>query len=78
LVLQQSGAPVDQFFVPFIHFVPVTNIDQMISFARFFLENEAWRARIVDAARGFWDEHYSTASSWRFICRKLLGNPPID
>jgi len=72
LVLQQNGAPCDQYFVPFVHYIPVTNIDQLIAFSRFFLKNEAWRQKITNAARGFWDQHYATKLNWNFICARLF------
>lgn len=73
LVLQERGSPIDEFFVPFIHYVPVTCVDQVISYAQFFLENEEWRSRITDAARSYWDEHYSSKMNWSHICWKLFG-----
>ncbi len=74
LVLQEIGSPVDAYFRPFIHYVPVSNVDQLICFARFFLEAEDWRVRIVDAALDYWREHYASAMMWRSICARLFGS----
>jgi hypothetical protein len=78
LVLQQNGAPCDDHFVPFVHYVPVTNIDQMIAFSRFFLKHETWRQKITNAAREFWDQHYATRLNWNFICATLYPDHTED
>jgi hypothetical protein len=72
LVLQEVGAPVEDYFSPYIHYVPVANVDQLISFARFFMESEPWRARIADAALDWWHQHYTSAKMWRFLCSRLF------
>lgn len=72
LALQEIGSPVDAYFHPFIHYVPVANVDQLISFARFFLEAEDWRGRIVDAALDYWRDRYASTKMWRSICARLF------
>ena len=72
LVLQEDGSPIDRFFARFIHFVPLANINELICYARFFDENEPWRARITGAALDFWRAHYDGTRLWRYLCVKLL------
>ena len=72
LVLQEIGSPVDAYFRPFIHYVPLASVDQLISFARFFMEAEDWRGRIVDAALDYWRGHYASTKMWHSICARLF------
>jgi hypothetical protein len=72
LLFQEEGPAIRDYYAPFIHYVPVSNADQLIAFSRFFLQAEDWRTRITEAAFRFWKDHYDSAFAWRYICRTVL------
>ena len=71
LVFEEAGDPVDLFFEPYIHYVPVANVHQLIAFTWFFDEAEEWRKRIVDAAYDWMTTRYHSSKTWGRICGRL-------
>lgn len=71
LLFYEVGSPIDDFMVPFVHYVPVANIDQLITFSRFFLEREDLRRRIAAAGRRYFLEHYGSGLFWRHVVTRL-------
>lgn len=65
LLLQETGSPIDDFFVPYVHYIPVANIHQFVAFSQFMLKHEEVRHRIVEDARSFHQTHYSSSLFWR-------------
>ncbi len=71
LVFQEVGAPVEDFLVPFVHYVPVANAHQMVAYCQYFLEDEARRSRIADGARSYWLQQYGSARFWATVLDRL-------
>ncbi|MEO0034652.1 MAG: hypothetical protein RLZZ501_675 [Pseudomonadota bacterium] len=71
LLFYEVGSPIDDFMVPFVHYVPVANIDQLITFSRFFLEREDLRRRIAAAGRRYFLERYGSGLFWRHVAARL-------
>ena len=54
-------------YTPFIHYVPVSNRDQLVQFARFFAENPHWRDKIAEEGRRLWLGPLSPKQTWGAI-----------
>jgi len=72
VLLEEAGAPIDDYLVPFVHYVPVDNIHQFVAYSKFLLEDDERRAKIAGEARRFWMEHYSSNRFWRRVDRILF------
>ncbi len=71
MLLQEHGAPIHDYMVPFVHYVPFANMHQFIAMAQFFLSEENWRQKIAVDAHRFLREHYSTALFWKAALGRL-------
>jgi hypothetical protein len=71
LLLQEDGAPVEDYLVPFVHYVPFANLHQFIALAQFFLGEEDWRKKIAADAHHFWCKYYSGSLFWKTALAKL-------
>ena len=67
LNLECDNTLLPRLYIPFIHYVPVANLDQAVQFARFFKANPDWRARIAEAGRVFHAAHYHHDAIWSAI-----------
>jgi len=72
LVLEEAGARADLYYVPYVHYIPVTNFDQAVAFSQFFIESESWRKIITDAAQDYQKTYYSSDKFWRFLVARTL------
>ena len=71
VVLEEVGSPACKYFSEYVHYIPVSNIDQAISFSQFLLENEDWRSIIANSAKDYWDKHYATPLFWESLVRRM-------
>lgn len=71
LLLQEYGAPIDDYLVPFVHYVPFANMHQFIAMAQFFLSEEEWRKKIATDAYHFWRKYYSSSLFWTTALERL-------
>lgn len=71
LLLEETNNRLERFFVPFVHFVPVSNVHQVVSFTQFFLKHEDYRFRMVNDAHRWMMEHYSSARFWNSLLSTL-------
>lgn len=69
VVIQEAGAPIERFYTPYRHFIPVANAHQAVAFAQFLLKYESWRLRIAKAALDHCRNHHSSRHAWA----KILG-----
>ena len=67
LLLDFDSPQARRCYAPFIHYVPVTNRDQLVQFARFFAENPHWRDKIAEAGRALWLGPLSPKQTWGAI-----------
>nr|WP_144428450.1 hypothetical protein [Azospirillum thiophilum] len=71
VVLEEVGSPAYKYFSEYVHYIPVANIDQAISFSQFLLENEDWRSMIANSAKDYWNKYYATTLFWESLIRRL-------
>jgi hypothetical protein len=71
VVLQEVGSNIDEFFIPFKHYVPVSNLKQAEVFSKFLLENEDIRNKIAEDAEKFYQDHYSSNHFWKHALNRL-------
>ena len=67
LTLDCDGTLLSRLYIPFIHYVPVANLDQAVQFARFFKANPDWLTRIAEQGRVFHATHYHHDALWSAI-----------
>ena len=67
LLIHESGSQIDEFLVPFVHFVPVDSVHELVHFSRFLLDNEKIAENISTQALAFYMEHYSSTKFWNRV-----------
>ncbi len=72
VVIDEHGSGADDFFIPFVHYVPIANIDQAIAFSMFLLERDDWRKLIAQSALSQWRTHYSSDNFWKMVISKTM------
>lgn len=72
VVLDEIGTSAFKYFSEYIHYIPISNIDQLIAYAQFLIQNEDWRLMIANSARQYWNENYSSVRFWTFLANRLL------
>jgi hypothetical protein len=70
-LLQEVGSPIDDYLVPFVHYVPVAGLHQFVCFAQFLVEDDGRRQRMAEECRSFWLEHYSSQLFWNKVLTML-------
>jgi len=70
VLIQEVGSPIDDYLVPFVHYVPVANITQFVGFCQFLAEDDERRSALARDASDFWREHYSSDGFWRCVAQK--------
>ncbi len=71
LLLEEGTMSCEDIYVPFVHYIPVYNRNDVMIYAQFFLKHEEWREKIVNEAYNFWQENYSYNNIWSEIERRL-------
>jgi len=71
VLIQEVGTPIDDYLVPFVHYVPVANLVQLVVFCQFLIENDELRARISNEARIFWQARYASSRFWQRIAQGM-------
>lgn len=71
LLMEEVGNEIDQYFAPYIHYLPVANAHQVVMYSQFFLKNEDYRRRIVDAGYDWATTHYSSGQFWGNLLASL-------
>ncbi len=71
LLLEEGTMSCEDIYVPFVHYIPVYNRNDVMIYAQFFLKHEEWREKIVNEAYNFWQENYSYNHIWSEIERRL-------
>ena len=59
------------YFIPFIHFIPVSNVHQFMCYSQFFLENEDLMTSMTKSTKEFYINHYSSKKFWTKLIEKL-------
>jgi len=69
VLIQEIGAPLDDYLVPFVHYIPVANLAQFVAYCRVLVEDQARRDAIARNAREFWLEHYASRRFWQRVAK---------
>ena len=62
---------VPRMYLPYIHYIPFSNLDQLVQFGRFFEKHRAWRDKIAGQGRLFHLENYDGVRFWQLIFKTL-------
>jgi hypothetical protein len=76
LLLEEGGSPLNEFFMPFRHYVPFENLSEAVAFTHYFLENRAARDDIARRATKFRRRHYNTRRFWELVLSSALCPSP--
>lgn len=76
VLVQEIGSALDDYLVPFVHYVPVSNTHQLVAYSRFLLAHDEHRTRIADEGRKFWLEHYRSERFWAKALAILCSERP--
>ena len=71
LLVYESGSQIDDYFVPFVHYIPVDNIHDLVHSCRYLLNHEEKRAEMANEAYSFLTEHYSSKKFWNCVTQRL-------
>lgn len=72
-LIHEVGSPINDYLVPFVHYVPVANLAQFVSFCQFLAEDDERREYIAQQGHAFWLENYSSKAFWATVNHKLFG-----
>lgn len=70
-VTLHNGKALERCFVPYVHYLPFDNVDELICLSRFLLSHETYRVRMRDDAKQFWHDHYRGELFWRAIFARM-------
>lgn len=71
VLLYESGSQIDDFFVPFVHYIPVDNVHELVHYSKFLLQNEEIADRIAESALDFYQRHYSSDLFWNKVLEMI-------
>jgi len=69
VLIQEIGAPLDDYLVPFVHYIPVANLAQFVAYCKVLVEDNERRDAIAQTAREFWLEHYASRRFWQRVAQ---------
>jgi hypothetical protein len=70
--LYEDCEDIQKFFEPYVHYVPVTNINNFVVQAQFLKKNKNYLEFLSDNAFDFLKENYSAKLFWNFVYVKLV------
>lgn len=70
LLIEEDGSPINDYLVPFVHYVPVANVAQFVCFSQFLAENDEVRSAIARDGWEFWRQHYSGDRFWQAVAHR--------
>ncbi|PWC43076.1 glycosyltransferase [Azospirillum sp. TSO22-1] len=71
VLLEEIGSRLDDYFVPFVHYVPYASAHQLVMFSQFLLAHDDVRARIAEQAHAWHRAHYTSGRFWRALLARL-------
>ena len=71
LLVYESGSEIDDYLVPYVHYIPVDNVHDLVHFSRYLLKNEEIRAAMTASAYEYWMENYSSKKFWNCVTQRL-------
>jgi hypothetical protein len=70
LLIEEGGSPINDYLVPFVHYVPVANVAQFVCFCQFLAENDEIRSGLAREGGDFWREHYGSDRFWQAVAQR--------
>jgi hypothetical protein len=71
VLLEESGSDIDQLFAPFVHYIPIAGVHQLMHFADFMIRHDDERSQIAKRAKDFAARHYAGKYFWSALLNKL-------
>lgn len=71
LLFEQEGSRLDAFFIPYRHYIPFRDGDDLLWKLDFFQRHEEYRQRIATAGRRHLTRHYAPENFWIGILERL-------
>ncbi|WP_448187281.1 glycosyltransferase family protein [Azospirillum sp. sgz301742] len=71
VLLEEAGSGLNDYFLPFVHYVPFANTAQLVMFAQFLRANDDYRRRIADQALSWHQQRYRSDQFWSALLARL-------
>ena len=71
LLFEEVGSAIADFFVPFKHYIPFSNLHQLKAYIQYFSYHEEDRIEIVTAAKAHYFKYMQSQNFWAAICHRL-------
>jgi len=75
LLFEEVDSDINDFFVPFVHYIPYSNIHELVQLAQFFIVHPDKAASIAQAAHAWLRSQITFADFWNAVSYRL-GFPP--
>jgi hypothetical protein len=73
VLVEQENAGTASFFVPYLHYLPWDNVEDIVQIARFLEKNDDYRKGIASAGSEWYLEHYNAARLWATLLDHACG-----
>lgn len=70
-LLEEAGSGLDNYFLPFVHYVPFANVAQLVLFSHFLRRNDDYRRRIAEQALAWHRRHYRSDRFWAALLARM-------
>ncbi len=70
LLLEEDNDEIRRFFVPFVHYVPFRNLEELEGYLDFFLRHEDVRQQIVERAFLWYEQRFSMDKIWAGLIQR--------
>ena len=77
-LVQHDFSELRQFLIPFVHYLPFGNIHQVQHMVHFIAHAHETREQMVQDAREWVREHYSSRGFWHLVLRSLYPSEKLD
>lgn len=72
LLLEEDNEEIKRFFVPFVHYVPFANIDELQAYLSYFARHEEARRAIAERGYRWFLQHFSKERIWSDLLATAL------
>lgn len=77
VLLEEVGSSMDDYFVPYVHYVPFANFAQLVMFSQFLCANGDYRRRIAEQAYSWHQKHFASHRFWDALLNRLGVSGPM-
>lgn len=71
VLLEEVGSAIDDYFLPFVHYVPYANAHQLVMFSQFLLKHDDYRRRMAEQAFAWYQSRYTSDRFWGTLLQRL-------